>query len=74
MLFRSVKPSIFPRNGTVTTNHLNVRVDAGVGFKSVTQLNKGNIVRVTKAIGANWYAILFNGATRYISSKYVKLD
>jgi len=68
------KSSIFPRNGTVTTDNLNVRVDAGTGFKVETQFNKGKVVRVTKAIGANWYAILLNGTTRYVSSKYVKLD
>jgi len=73
-MFFTPTDSRFPRNGTITGNGVNVRVDAGTGFKIVTQLNKGNIVRVTKTIGANWYAILLNGTTRYISSKYVKLD
>jgi len=77
MFFTPIKPtvkSIFPRNGTVTANKLNVRVDAGTGFKIVDTVDKNNIVRVTKAIGPNWYAILRFGTTRYVSSRYIKLD
>ena len=70
----SIPNSIFPRNGTVTADKLNVREDAGAGFKIVDTLDKNNIVRVTAAIGTSWYAILRFGTTRYVSSQYIKLD
>lgn len=70
----TTKPSIYPRNGTVTASKLNVREDAGTGFKVIGQLNKGEVVRVAKNIGSDWYSIYFGSHGGYVSSQYIKLD
>lgn len=74
----AVKPTVTPNIintptvGIVTANTLNVRADAGTGFKVIGQLHKGDKVKIAKAIGPNWYSIYFGDHGGYVSSKYIK--
>jgi len=69
-------PKVVPKStlkiGTVTATTLNVRADAGTGFKVIGQLKKGDKVTIAKAIGPNWYSIYFGDHGGYVSSEYIK--
>jgi len=64
---------ITPTTGTVTATTLNVRADAGTGFKVIGQLKKGDTVKIAKVIGPNWYSIYFGEHGGYVSSDFIKL-
>jgi len=66
----AAKPTL--KIGTVTATTLNVREDAGTGFKVIGQLHKGDKVTIAKAIGPNWYSIYFGNHGGYVSSEFIK--
>lgn len=66
----AAKPTL--KTGTVTATILNVRADAGTGFKIIGTLKKGDKVTIAKAIGPNWYSIYFGDHGGYVSSEFIK--
>ena len=58
--------------GTVTADVLNIRADAGTGFKVIGQLKKGDTVKIAKKIGPNWYSIYFGDHGGYVSAEFIK--
>jgi len=72
----------FPRTGTVVSDGLNVRKDAGASYDVVTVIIKNTRVSILSAkqvkSGTYWYQISFtkDGAeyTGYVNSKYIAVD
>lgn len=57
--------------GIVTANVLNVRSGAGIGYKVIGQLKKGDKVKIDKKVD-NFYSIYFGMHGGYVSVNYIK--
>jgi len=55
------------------SSYLNVRPEAGTAKPAIGKLYLGNQVEVTGEAG-DWYQILYNGQTAYISKKYANMN
>ena len=81
-IIENVVSGTFPRTGTVVSDGLNVRKDAGASYDVVTVIVKNTRVSILSAkqvkSGTYWYQISFtkNGEeyTGYVNSKYVAVD
>lgn len=61
-----------PQNGIVIADLLNVRENAGVNYKAIGTLKKGETVKIAKKVN-DFYSIYFGDHGGYVSSNYVSV-
>ena len=67
------KPSIVTEKG-VTTENLNLRVEASTSSKIITTIPKGKTIEIVEKLNSGWYKVNYNGKTGYVSSSYVSIN
>ena len=67
-------PTAFAESATVTGSDVNMRSGPGTNYPVVDCLPKGAAVTVTDMSNPDWYAVSYNGATGYMSSRYLKVS
>ena len=58
----------------VTTENLNLRVEASTSSKIITTIPKGKTIEIVEKLNSGWYKVNYNGKTGYVSSSYVSIN
>ena len=58
----------------VTTENLNLRVEASTSSKIITTIPKGKTIEIIEKLNSGWYKVNYSGKTGYVSSSYVSIN
>ena len=63
----------FAESATVTGSDVNLRSGPGTNYPVIDCLPKGEVVTITDRSNPDWYAVIHDGQSGYMSSRYLQI-